>query len=107
CVAPPMWGCPSGPAGCAGARTGRRPGFRGGRYTGGAGIAAATADARFALFTQQVQLPAVPLTAEQLTVAGIVTFVAIVVGTLVGAMLGGKAGERFHRKVDLVGERAG
>jgi hypothetical protein len=28
---------------------------------------------------------------------------AILVGSLLAAMVGGKAGERFHRKVDRVG----
>lgn len=50
----------------------------------------------------QVRLPALPLTAEQLTVGGLLTLAAVLVGTLVAAVLGGKAGERFHRKVDRV-----
>ena len=37
------------------------------------------------------------------TTAGIITLVAILLVTLLGAVLGGKLGERFHRRVDRVG----
>jgi hypothetical protein len=64
-----------------------------------AAIVAAVAGSQYNVFTQ-VQLPAVPVSAEQLTVGGILTLAAIVIGTLLVAVLGGKAGERFHHKVD-------
>lgn len=67
-----------------------------------AAVATAVGNGRFDLLTS-VQLPAVPLTPAQLTVGGIVTFTAIVLGTLLGALLGGKAGQRFHDKVDRAG----
>jgi uncharacterized integral membrane protein len=35
-----------------------------------------------------------------LTVGGIILLVAVVVGTLLAAMLGGKAGQRYHTKID-------
>jgi hypothetical protein len=38
-----------------------------------------------------------------LTTAGIIALVAIAVASLAGAILGGMAGMRFHRKVDKVG----
>jgi hypothetical protein len=48
----------------------------------------------------RVDLPSLPVPTSTLTIGGAVTVVAIVVGTLVAAMLGGKAGQRFHTKID-------
>jgi len=48
----------------------------------------------------RVDLPSIPVPTETLTTGGIVTLVAAVVGTLLAAMVGGKAGHRYHRKVD-------
>jgi hypothetical protein len=47
-----------------------------------------------------VRLPAAPLSGEQLTLVGVLALAVTLVGTLLAAVLGGKAGERFHRKVD-------
>lgn len=47
-----------------------------------------------------VPAPAVPLTADQMTVGGIVALVAVLLATLIAATVGGAAGERFHRRVD-------
>ena len=52
---------------------------------------------------QQLNLPRVPIDEGTLTTAGIVTLVAILLVTLLGAVLGGKLGDRFHRKVDRAG----
>ena len=51
----------------------------------------------------QLNLPRIPIDEGSLATGGLITLVAIVVGTLVAALLGGKAGERYHRKVDRVG----
>jgi hypothetical protein len=48
----------------------------------------------------RVQLPALPAGPEQVTVTGLVILAVAVLGTLVAAVLGGKAGESFHRRVD-------
>lgn len=48
----------------------------------------------------RIDLPSIPVPTETLTTTGIVTVVAVLVGTLLAAMLGGKAGHRYHRKVD-------
>lgn len=48
----------------------------------------------------RVDLPSIPVPTDTITTAGIVTLAAVVVGTLLAAMLGGKAGHRYHRKVD-------
>lgn len=52
---------------------------------------------------QQLNLPRIPVSEGGLTTGGIIALVAIVVGTLLAALAGGKAGTRFHRKVDRVG----
>jgi len=52
---------------------------------------------------QQLNLPRIPIDEGTATTAGIVTLVAILVVTLLGAVVGGKLGERFHRKVDRAG----
>jgi hypothetical protein len=39
---------------------------------------------------------------DTVTTAGAVTLAAIVIGTLLASIAGGKVGERFHRKVDRV-----
>jgi hypothetical protein len=51
---------------------------------------------------EQVNLPRLPVGDATLTTGGIVATAAIVLGTLLAAMAGGKAGERFHRRVDRV-----
>jgi MFS family permease len=49
---------------------------------------------------QRVNLPSVPVPTHTLTVGGVITLVAVVLGTLMAAMLGGKAGQRYHTKID-------
>ena len=51
---------------------------------------------------EQLDLPRVPVDEGTLTTGGVITLVAIVVGTLIAAVAGGKVGERFHRRVDRV-----
>ncbi len=48
----------------------------------------------------RVNLPSIPVTSNALTIGGVITLVAIVLGTLLAAMLGGKAGQRYHTKID-------
>jgi len=52
---------------------------------------------------QNLNLPALPVDGESLTTGGLITTAAIIVGTLLAAIVGGKAGERFHKKVDREG----
>jgi amino acid transporter len=49
---------------------------------------------------EKLDLPRIPLSASELTTGGAITLAAIVVATLIGAILGGKLGERYHRRVD-------
>jgi hypothetical protein len=47
-----------------------------------------------------LNLPRIPLNASDITTGGIITLAAIVVATLIGSILGGKLGQRYHRRVD-------
>jgi hypothetical protein len=49
---------------------------------------------------QRVDLPEIPVPNDDLTAGAIVTGVAALVGTLLAAMIGGKAGTHFHRRID-------
>ena len=51
----------------------------------------------------RVDLPSIPIPRDTLTGGGIVAAVAILVGTLLAAIVGGKVGQRYHRKVDRAG----
>ena len=52
---------------------------------------------------QQVNLPRIPVDEGSLTTGGLITLAAILIGTLLAAMAGGKQGTHYHRKVDRVG----
>ena len=65
-------------------------------------VAGAVLGSEFNLLAQ-VNLPSLPIGEGTLTTGGIVALVAIVLGTLVAAFLGGKAGTHYHRKVDAAG----
>jgi hypothetical protein len=50
-----------------------------------------------------LNLPRIPVNEGTLTTAGVLTAVGIAAASLAGAMLGGMAGMRFHRRVDKAG----
>jgi membrane protease YdiL (CAAX protease family) len=50
-----------------------------------------------------LHLPRIPVGEGSLTTGGLIALAAVLVGTLLAAIAGGKAGTRFHRKVDRVG----
>jgi hypothetical protein len=52
----------------------------------------------------QLSLPHIPVDEGSLTAGGVIALVAIVLGTLLAAVVGGKAGTRYHRKIDRVGD---
>ena len=62
-------------------------------------LLAAVGGREYDLF-EQLNLPRIPVNGQSLTTGGVIALGAALVTTLVFAMLGGKAGERFHRKVD-------
>jgi len=53
----------------------------------------------------QLNLPRIPIGEGALTTGGLIALAAVVVGTLLAAIAGGKAGTHFHRKIDNVGAR--
>ena len=62
-------------------------------------IAAAIGGSEWNVF-QRVDLPRLPVDEGDLTTGGIIALAAGLLTMLIGAVLGGKLGERFHRKVD-------
>ncbi|WP_214401501.1 hypothetical protein [Pseudonocardia lacus] len=52
-----------------------------------------------------LRLPALPGDPTELTVAGVVALAAVLLVTALAAALGGRVGERFHRRVDRAAER--
>ena len=52
---------------------------------------------------QAQQLPRIPVNEGTLSTGGIIALLVVAVASLVGAVLGGLAGMRFHRKVDQAG----
>ena len=52
---------------------------------------------------EQLNLPSLPVGDSTLTTGGAIALAAVVLGTLLAAVVGGKAGERYHRKIDRVG----
>jgi amino acid transporter len=61
------------------------------------------AGSQYNVLSQLNTFPQIPVSASDLTTGGIIALVAAAVVSLVGAVLGGIAGMRFHRKVDRAG----
>ena len=51
----------------------------------------------------QLNLPRIPADAGDLTTGGLIALGAILLGTLLAAILGGKVGQRYHNRVDRHG----
>jgi hypothetical protein len=66
-------------------------------------VVVAVAGSEYNVLSQLNSLPRVPISEGDLATGGIITAVAAVVASLGGAILGGLAGMRFHRKVDRTG----
>ena len=52
---------------------------------------------------ERLELPALPVGDSELASGGALALALVVLGTLLAAMTGGKAGEHYHRKVDRAG----
>jgi hypothetical protein len=52
---------------------------------------------------ERLNLPRIPIEEGSLTAGAAITLAVVVIATLLLAMTGGKAGERYHKKVDRVG----
>jgi uncharacterized membrane protein len=66
-------------------------------------ILGAIAGSEYNLFSA-LNLPRIPVDEGTVTTGGVILLVAVVIGTILAAMAGGKAGERYHRRVDSAGE---
>jgi hypothetical protein len=55
---------------------------------------------------QQLHLPRVPVNEGALTTGGIITLAVALLGTLLAAVAGGKAGDRYHARIDQAGWEA-
>lgn len=51
----------------------------------------------------QINLPAIPISSDDLTAGGLIGLAAVLIVTLIAAILGGLTGMRFHRRVDKAG----
>jgi hypothetical protein len=65
-------------------------------------IAAAVLGAEYNVL-ERLDLPALPAGDSELASGGALALLVVVVGTLLAAMAGGTAGQRYHRKVDRAG----
>jgi hypothetical protein len=101
---------------CGGYVSGRMSRFDGGRQGAGVwvvgllvtillAVLGAIADSEYNVLAK-LELPRIPVDEGTLTTGGVITLIAVVLLTLLAAMGGGKAGERYHRKVDRVGFEA-
>jgi len=66
-------------------------------------IVTAIAGSQWDILANLQSFPRIPVTPETATLTGILTALGAAVVTLLGAILGGLAGMRYHRKVDRVG----
>lgn len=66
-------------------------------------IIAAVAGNEYDVLAQLNAFPRIALTEGDLTTGGIIALVAVALTALIGAILGGLAGMRYHRKVDRAG----
>ena len=91
-------------------RMSRFDGARQGLAVWGIGLAATIVLAAAALvfgeeynIYERLNLPRIPIDEGSLTLGAVIALVCVLVGTVLAAAVGGKAGERFHRKVDRAG----
>jgi hypothetical protein len=69
------------------------------------GAAAAFVGSEFGLLAE-LRPGEVPIDERVLTAGGLITLFAIVLGTRSAAILGGKAGQRYHERIDAYGSRS-
>ena len=62
-------------------------------------LVGAAAGAEYDIF-QRISLPSIPLNLQELSTGGLITAAAVLIGTLLAAVLGGIVGHRYHNKVD-------
>lgn len=69
-------------------------------------VAGAIAGSKYDVLSRLNGFPRIPVSQGTLSTAGIVALVLVAVTSLVGAILGGLAGMRYHRRVDRAGFEA-
>jgi hypothetical protein len=68
-----------------------------------AAAAGMLAGARFDVLARVNSFPRLPLNEGTLTTGGIIVAIGVVAASLIGALLGGLAGMRYHRRIDRAG----
>jgi amino acid transporter len=66
-------------------------------------VIGAIAGSQFNILANLNSFPRIPINEGAVTTGGIITAVVLALASLIGALLGGVAGMRFHRKVDRAG----
>jgi amino acid transporter len=98
---------------CGGYVSGRMSRFDGGRQGLGVwvlgllvtillAVLGAIADSEYNVLAK-LELPRIPVDEGSLATGGVIALIAVLVITVLAAIGGGKAGERYHKKVDRVG----
>jgi hypothetical protein len=82
-----------------GARQGLRVWFLGLLVTIAAAVAGWVGGSQYNVF-QQLNLPRIPIKEGDITTGAVITLVVVLVGTLLAAVAGGKAGDRYHARID-------
>jgi hypothetical protein len=65
-------------------------------------VLGAVAGSKYNVLEQLNSFPRIPVSEGDLTTAGIIALVIVAVTSLAGAILGGIAGTRYHRRIDAV-----
>ena len=66
-------------------------------------VLGAVAGSKYDVLAQLNSFPRIPVNEGSLTTGGIIALLVVAVASLAGAVLGGLAGMRFHRRVDRAG----
>ncbi|HEX6714296.1 MAG TPA: hypothetical protein VF066_12970 [Thermoleophilaceae bacterium] len=84
-----------------GARQGFRVWLLGLLVTIAAAVAGWIAGSQYNVY-EQLNLPRIPVSEGDITTGAIITLAVVLIGTLLVAVAGGKAGERYHARVDAL-----
>jgi hypothetical protein len=85
-----------------GARQGFRVWLLGLLVTVAAAVAGWIGGSQYNVF-QQLHLPRIPVSEGSIATGAIITLAVVLIGTLLAAVAGGKAGDRYHARVDATG----
>lgn len=66
-------------------------------------VAAGVAGSKFDVLSRLNSFPRIPVDEGTVTTAGLLALLAAAVASLIGALLGGRAGMHYHRKIDRAG----